>query len=145
MCLVRAFRRFALVQGGDAAGGLPLQEHPLHASLNRHLYMSRLHDLRRHRSMCQCTRSFSGIGNPWRNRATRSSRSSAVSECSMCVLILLYICVLILLLYVSSYYYMCPHTMTEPRGPLAPLLFECYMCVLILLYKCPHNTVYVSS
>ena len=48
-----------------------------------------------------------------------------------------YICVLILL-YVSSYYCMCPHTTIC-------VLILLYVCVLILLYMCPDTAIYFSS
>jgi hypothetical protein len=47
------------------------------------------------------------------------------------------VCVLILL-YVSSYYYMCPHTTMYVSS-------YYHKCVLILQYMCLHTTVYVSS
>ena len=65
-----------------------------------------------------------------------------------------YVCVL-LLLYVSSYYY-CPHTATYMQCSACQCLFmcphstiyvfsSCYICVLILLQIFPHTATYMSN
>jgi hypothetical protein len=59
-----------------------------------------------------------------------------------------YVCVL-MLLYVSSYYYMCPHTAMCPHATMCPHTTVCvsayyyYMCPHTTM--CPHSTMCVSS
>jgi hypothetical protein len=85
--------------------------------------------------------------------------------CYICVLILLFMCphttiyvssycyvFVLILLYVSSYCYMCPHSTMCPHTtvltPLCVLILQCvssYYYVLILQHMCPHSTMYVSS
>ena len=43
----------------------------------------------------------------------------------------------LILPYLSSYYYMCPHTTI-----CVPSYY--YMCILVLLYVCPHTTIQSS-
>jgi hypothetical protein len=55
-------------------------------------------------------------------------------------------CVLILRAYVSSYYeHMCPQTASIFVLILLRVSSYYYLCVLILLYMCPHTIIYVSS
>jgi hypothetical protein len=48
-------------------------------------------------------------------------------------------------IYVSAYYYMCPHAALYVSSYCYICVLICYTCVRILLYMCPHPAVYVFA